>query len=64
MLLLGIAGNIGVYTGAVAMMQQWHMFFSLGLLGIVAGMIEAAIIGFVFIYAFGLLYNGFIGRRR
>lgn len=57
MVLLGIAGNIGIYTGAVEMMQQWHMFFSLSLFGIFFGIIEAAIIGFVFAYIFGLLYN-------
>lgn len=57
MLLLGILGNLGVYTGAVEMMQQWHIFFSLSIGGIIAGMFEAAIITFVFIYLFGFLYN-------
>ena len=59
MLLLGVFGNLGIYTGAVEMMQQWHMFFSLSIVGIIAGMIEAAIIGFVFAYAFGWIYNKF-----
>ncbi len=57
MLLLGILGNVGVYTGAVEMMQQWHMFFSLSIGGIIAGMFEAAIITFAFICLFGFLYN-------
>lgn len=57
MLLLGIAGNLGIYTGAVQMMQQWHMFFDLTAVGIITGMIEAAIISFIFIYAFGWVYN-------
>ena len=57
MLVLGIFGNIGVYTGAVEMMSQWHMFFSLTPLGIIAGMLEAAFISFVFIYLFGWIYN-------
>jgi hypothetical protein len=57
MLLLGIFGNIGIYNGAVEMMSQWHMFFTLAPLGIVAGMIEAAVISFVFIYLFGWIYN-------
>jgi len=59
MLLLGILGNIGIYTGAVEMMQQWHMFFSLSIGGIIAGIVEAGIIGFIFGYAFGWLYNKF-----
>ncbi len=57
MLLLGIFGNIGIYTGAVEMMSQWHMFFILAPLGIITGMVEAAIISFVFIYLFGWIYN-------
>ncbi len=57
MLLLGILGNIVVYTGAVEMMQQWHIFFSPSIGGIIAGMFEAAIITFVFVYLFGFLYN-------
>ena len=57
MLVLGILGNLGIYTGAVEMMQQTHMFFSLGIVGIITGMIEAAVISFIFLYIFGLSYN-------
>ncbi|MBU0963171.1 MAG: hypothetical protein KKD48_04680 [Nanoarchaeota archaeon] len=60
MLLLGILGNIGVYSGAVSMMEQWHIFFSLSIIGIFTGMIEAAIISFIFMYAFGWVYNKLI----
>lgn len=59
MLILGILGYLGVYMGAVEAMQQWHIFFALTPLGIIAGMIEAAIIGFVTLYLFGLIYNLF-----
>ena len=59
MLLLGILGNIGVYTGAVEMMQQWHVFFSLSIGGIIAGMVEAGVVTFIFVYLFGLIYNKF-----
>jgi hypothetical protein len=57
MLILGLLGNLGIYSGAVSMMSQWHMFFSLSPLGIFTGMMEAAVITFVFIYLFGLIYN-------
>ena len=57
MLLLGILGNLGLYTGAVEMMQQWHLVFSLSLGGIIGGMIEAAIVSFVFLYLFAWVYN-------
>lgn len=60
MILLGILGNIGVYRGAAQVMEQWQMFFSLSLVGIITGTIEAAIIGFIFGWLFGWLYNRFV----
>ncbi len=57
MVLLGIGANMGIYTGAAEMMRQWHMFFSLSFFGIFTGMIEAAIITYVFLYAFAWVYN-------
>lgn len=63
MLVLGIAGNIGIYEGAVKMMEQWHMFFSLSIGGIIAGMIEAAIIGFISAYVFGWIYNKMLPNK-
>jgi len=60
MLLLGILGNVGFYTGAVGMMQEAHMFFSLSFVGIITGIIEAAVIGFITAYAFAWLYNKFV----
>ncbi|KKW06510.1 MAG: hypothetical protein UY39_C0033G0002 [Candidatus Kaiserbacteria bacterium GW2011_GWC2_49_12] len=64
MLLLGILGILGLYTGAVAMMKGWHMFFSLSVAGIVGGMVEAAIIGFVIFYLFALVYNMFVTKNK
>jgi hypothetical protein len=60
MLILGILGNIGLYKGAVEMMTQWHMFFTLSPLGIITGMIEGAVISFVFFYIFAWVYNKFV----
>ena len=57
MLSIGILGNLGLYTGAVAMMGQWHVFFNLSILGIVAGMIEGAAVSFAGGYGFAALYN-------
>jgi len=52
MLLLGVFGTIGVYGGAVEAMEQWHLFFEPTIVGTVAGMVEAAVISFVLMYAF------------
>ncbi|MFV2081705.1 MAG: hypothetical protein ACC669_07560 [bacterium] len=57
MLLLGIFGNLGIYSGAVEMMMRWHIFFSLSLIGIIGGMVEAAVISFVLLYLFAWIYN-------
>ena len=59
MLLLGVFGAIGVYEGAVEAMQQWHLFFEPTVVGTVAGIVEAAGISFVLVYAFAWLYNTF-----
>jgi len=63
MLLLGILGNMGLYSGAVTMMSEWHMFFSLSIGGIIGGMIEAAIITFIILYAFAIVYNWLVTRK-
>ena len=60
MLLLGILGNLKIYMGAVNMMQQWHMFFNLTILGIITGIIEAAIISFIFGWLIAYFYNRFV----
>ena len=60
MLLLGIGGNLGIYVGAAEQMMKWHMFFSLDVIGIITGMIEASVISFVFCYLFAWLYNKLI----
>ncbi|MBI2618089.1 hypothetical protein HYW58_01420 [Candidatus Kaiserbacteria bacterium] len=63
MLLLGILGNLGFYTGAVAQMEEWHAFFSLSIGGIIGGMIEAAVISFVALFIFALVYNMFVTKK-
>jgi len=63
MLVLGILGNLGMYLGAVEMMEKWHMFFSLSLIGILLGMIEAAIVSFIILYPFAILYNWLIAKN-
>lgn len=60
MLLLGILGNLGIYVSAAEQMQKWHMFFSLSIGGIITGIIEASIIGFIAGYVFALIYNKFV----
>lgn len=59
MLLIGILGNLGLYMDGFEAMQQWHIFFDLTILGIILGMIEAAVISFIIAYVLALIYNKF-----
>ena len=63
MLLLGILGALGLYTGAITMMSDWHMYFSLSLSGIIGGIIEAMIISFIFFYSFAIVYNWLVTKK-
>ena len=57
MLLLGVFGAVSVYEGAVEAMEQWHLFFEPTIVGTLAGIVEAVVIGFVVAYAIAWLYN-------
>ncbi len=59
MLLLGILGNLGLYLTGVEAMKQWHLFFDLSILGIVAGIIEAGLFSFIFGWLIAYVYNKF-----
>lgn len=62
MLVLGLFGRIGVYTGAVEMMEAWHLFFRPTLAGTIAGMVEAAVVTFPLVWLFAWLYNAYTRR--
>lgn len=57
MLLLSILSKIEIYTSANLQMEKWHMFYNLSFFGIITGMIEGGIIGFIFIYLLIKIYN-------
>lgn len=63
MVLLGVFGTVGIYEGAIEMMEQWHLVFEPTVIGTLSGMIEGAVISFVIAYAFGWLYNAFCPPR-
>jgi len=57
MLALGVGANVGIYRNAAQMMMQWHGFFSLTAGGIVSGMIEAAVFGYIGGWLIARFYN-------
>lgn len=60
MLVLGLFGLIGFYEGAVTMMEDVHLFFSVDAVGIVTGILEGAIEGYILGGLTGLFYNWFL----
>ncbi|GAB4336685.1 MAG: hypothetical protein Kow0089_07270 [Desulfobulbaceae bacterium] len=62
MIVLSLAGRMGMYMGGVEMMGRWHMFYSLTPMGIIGGVIEAAAISFVFFALFSWVYNLLTGN--
>lgn len=57
MVLIWIGGKAGIYAGAFDMMQNWHMFFSLSVIGLIGGVLEAGIISFIAGWLIALFYN-------
>lgn len=60
MLLLSILASFGIYSSAAQQMIKWHMFYSLSVVGVITGIIEAMIISFIGGYIFAWIYNKFI----
>lgn len=59
MLILGILGSLGYAAGAIAWMQTYHLFFNITFIGVVTGIIEAGIYGFVIGWLLAYFYNRF-----
>jgi len=63
MLVLWVLAKTGIYVSAAEMMAQWHVFFNLTFTGLIAGMIEAAIITYIVLYVFAWIYNGLLASK-
>lgn len=57
MLVIWLLANAGIYTSAADQMAKWHMYFNLTFMGLVGGMVEAAVVSFVLVYVFVWIYN-------
>jgi hypothetical protein len=62
MLVLWLLANMGIYVSAAEQMAKWHVFFNLTFSGLVAGIIEAAIVSYVLVLAFVWVYN-WVGEK-
>lgn len=59
MLILGILGLLGYAAESIAWMQTHHLFFNVSFTGILTGIIEASVYGFVIGWLLAYLYNKF-----
>jgi hypothetical protein len=60
MLILSFLGIAGYAKSALKIMETFHIWFSLSFIGIIAGILEAGIFGFVSGAIIAFLYNKFI----
>ena len=60
MLVISILGWLGLYAKGVAAMQNWHVYYNLTIVGVLAGIVEAAIVSFVAGILIAWLYNKFV----
>jgi len=64
MLLLTLGNAVGLYEGAATQMQAWHMFYSPTVGGTIVGMIEAAIITYIYLFVMIFIYNQLFGTKK
>lgn len=57
MVVITLLNRIGIYSAMADRMEVWHMFYAPTVVGTITGMIEAAIISFIVVYIFSLMYN-------
>jgi hypothetical protein len=59
MLLLSLVGLAGYFQEAVSMMQAMHLGYDLTAIGIVIGIIEAAVVSFIGGWLIAVFHNKF-----
>jgi len=57
MLIMGVLATFGVYTEGFEAMKAWHIWFDATVIGIIAGIVEAFVVGLVGGYLFAWFYN-------
>lgn len=62
MLVLWLLANMGIYVSAAKQMARWHMLFNLTFAGLIGGVIEAAVVSALLVYAFVWIYN-WVGEK-
>jgi hypothetical protein len=64
MAIISILNQFGIYKEAAQMMSNWHIFYDASLLGILAGMAEAAVSVFILVYLFAVIHNKIVTSKK
>ena len=64
MAIISILSRFGIYKEAAQMMGSWHIFYDASLLGILAGMAEAAASTFILVYLFAVIHNKILTLKK
>lgn len=59
MLVISLLALGGYYTGAYEAMKAWHVFYDLTAVGILGGIVEAAVFSYIAGWLIGWFYNKF-----
>lgn len=64
MLLLSLLNAVGLYETATMRMQDWHILYTPTVAGTILGMIEAAIITYIWLSVIVLIYNKLLAKKK
>lgn len=64
MFVLWFLARMGLYVSAAEQMSKWHMYFDLSFTGLIAGVVEAAIISYLLVASFVMIYNKMMKSKR
>jgi len=63
MVLLSLGNGMGLYSNASTQMQTWHMWYTPSFGGTITGLIEAAVITYVFVWIAATIYNNMLDKK-
>lgn len=63
MVLLSLGSGMGLYSNMASQMQSWHMWYMPTFGGTLTGLIEAAILTYIFVWIAASIYNRLVEKK-
>ncbi|KKW44681.1 MAG: hypothetical protein UY95_C0021G0004 [Parcubacteria group bacterium GW2011_GWA2_56_7] len=63
MILLSLGGGVGMYRNAMTQMQSMHMWYAPTFGGTITGLIEAAVVTYIFVWVAVSIYNALVVKK-